>query len=146
METQTMVDPLDQIAENLRRQDNRITQAPIFAVQEKRRVWGVEEGDGHEWRETDDWGPVDDEKAAELERRFDIFGEIPEGYARICYLDIWQFVTACFTEAGCKEFIRINGHNLTEPRIYAYGSHRNAEWRTVRDHLLARATPTESED
>lgn len=129
-------DDIARIGKAIREQDNRITEAPIFAVQQRHRIWGVEEGDGHEWRSVEEWDPVSDAKAEEMEEHFDCFLEAPDGYARIAYVDTWEFVTACFTEAGCKEYIRINGHNLTDPRIYAYGSYRNAEWRMIRQWLL----------
>ena len=48
----------------------------------------------------------------------------------------WCFVTASFTRKGCEEYLRANGHNLGRVRIFAHGSHRNEEWRTVRKHLM----------
>jgi hypothetical protein len=134
---------LEEIARNLRTQDNRATAAPIFIVQQRRRIFHVEEGDGFEWYETDEWDQVDDRKAAKLERHFHTYSEEPKGYSRVAYLDVWEFVTACFTEQGCKDYIAINGHNLQSPRVYAEGSWRNAEWNAVRDYLLSldAATP-----
>jgi hypothetical protein len=40
----------------------------------------------------------------------------------------------------------VNGHNLKHPRIYAYGSFRNAEWAAVRDHLISLAAPAADAD
>jgi hypothetical protein len=51
----------------------------------------------------------------------------------------WDFVTACFTEQGCKDYLARDGHNLKEPRIYAAGSYRNSEWQAVRNYLAALA-------
>ena len=139
------VEAVARIGELIRAQDNRCTEAPIFAVQARRRIWGAEEGDGFAWMD-DEGEEVGGFKAARLERNYQVNGDTPKGYARIGYLDIWEFVTACFTEEGCKALIRANGHNLKEPRIYAYGSWRNAEWQTIRDHLAAASrTPLESD-
>lgn len=121
-------------------QDNRATAAPMFAVQQRMRIYGLESGYGDGWTWVDEEGNEADpdaarvlsDNAARLRRR-------PLGWRRLGYRDTWEFVTACFTEQGCKDFIRINGHNLKDPRIYAYGSYRNHEWQTVRDHLLKAA-------
>lgn len=145
-ETATIASVLDEIGERLRTQDNRITEAPIFAVQQKRRIWGAEDADGYEWYHSDEWERVDSDEASKLERDFDIYGDVPKGYSRVGYVEIWEFVTACFTEQGCKDFLAINGHNLTEPRIYAYGSWRNQEWKAVRSALMERVlTPDTTE-
>lgn len=100
------------LIERLHTQDNRITDNPLFAVQQRRRVYGVDE-----------------------ERRDGVEADadgMPCGY-----VDRWEFVTGCMTEQGCKDFIRVNGHNLNEPRIYAYGSYRNAEFIALRKWLMS---------
>ena len=81
---------------------------------------------------------ADDEGREELEE-LDKDGSVPSGWERSYYRDRWEFVTACFTEQGCKDYIAANGHNLTEPRIYAYGSYRNNEFRAVRSALTGMA-------
>jgi hypothetical protein len=53
------------------------------------------------------------------------------------YIDRWEYVTACFTEKGCQDFIAIEGHNLGETRIYADNSYRNNEYREIRDFILS---------
>ena len=47
----------------------------------------------------------------------------------------WTFVTACLTEQGCKDYLAVDGHNLTNPRIYGPGGFRNQEWQNLRDFL-----------
>ena len=49
--------------------------------------------------------------------------------------DIDVFVTACFTEQGCKDFLARDGHNHRRPFIYAFGSYRNGEYQAVRNIL-----------
>lgn len=127
-------------------QDNRITAEPIFIVQQKR----LYVGDGDYGESRLQW--VDDEgreaepaEADRLEREYDRHYEIPKGWRRLFVFDVWEFVTACFTEQGCKDYLARDGHNLREPRIYAAGSYRNEEWRAVRKFLLSIATaPDES--
>lgn len=144
--TVTVPADLLMLGELLRTQNNRITANPVFAVQQKHRIWGVEDGDGHEWREIDGWEAVEDDVAAELERNFDIYGEVKDGYARMCYVDTWEFVTACLTEKGCEQYIALNGHNLCEPRIYAYGGYRNREWEFLREWLKSLPAPQPAEE
>ena len=105
------------IARNLHTQDNRITYNPLFAVQQKRRIYGLDVGycDNAEWiLDGETWTPEDGE-------------EPPADARKVGYIDIWEFVTGGFTEQGCKDYIAANGHNLREPRIYAYGSYRKAQ-------------------
>lgn len=131
-------DPLAAIGHLIATQDNRITDAPIFAVQQKRRIHGIDPdwSDNAAWLD-DEGNEAADEDREKLEAHWKEHRLVMQGWKRVGYIDIWEFVTACFTEQGCKNFLAINGHNLKEPRIYAYGSYRNAEWRCVRDALLS---------
>lgn len=112
---------LTEISERLRTQDNRITENPMFCVQTKRRdvvpegfssesVWVV---DGEEVEE----GTADAEEYNICER--------------------WETVMVAFTEEGCKEYLRQNGHNLSEPRIYVESFNRCPEMIAVRGFLMA---------
>ena len=131
---------LKEIGRLIRTQDNRITDAPIFIVQQKQRIWGLDSGysDDYIWMENDsgDYNEADPEKVEELEA-LDAACEFTPGWGKYYYQDTWEFVTACFTESGCQDFIDRNGHNLHSPRIYAEGSYRNEEWRTIRDFLIS---------
>lgn len=102
-------------------QDNRITDQPIFIVQQKRQyITNPDYNDGYEvW--------LDDE-GNQVDRA--------EGVDKVYVHDVWEFVTACFTEQGCKDYIARDGHNLRDPRIYAAGSYRNDEYRKVRRALI----------
>jgi hypothetical protein len=131
-------DAMARIGQLIHTQDNRITDAPIFIVQQKRqRVAHADyDNDGIVWV-NDDHQEADAEEYARLEAAFREDGDEPVGWRRLAVRDEWEFVTACFTEHGCKEYFARNGHNLCEPRIYAAGSYRNEEWRAVRKHLMA---------
>lgn len=114
------------IAERLHTQDNRITAHPLFAVQQKRRIYGLDA----DYRDGTVF--IDDEGI-----EFAECDSVEHGCREVGYRDTWEFVTGCFTEQGCKDYIAANGHNLNEPRIYAYGSYRNAEFIALREWLMA---------
>jgi hypothetical protein len=128
------------IAANLATQDGRMTSFPIFLVQQKRRIHGLEESDEYIWVSLDTCEEVDEEKAAELEdadyhdHHRDGYGT--EGYRKSYYRDEYVFVQPFFTEVGAQRYIDINGHNLREPRIYVESGYRNEEWETIRAHLM----------
>lgn len=126
---QAVPDEIRAIIERLHTQDNRITDNPLFAVQQKRRIGGVDT----EYCENSEW--VLDGEVIHLEPG----QNPPQDARRVGYIDKWEFVTGCFTEQGCKDFIACNGHNLNEPRIYAYGSYRNAEFIALRKWLMSLA-------
>lgn len=121
---------------NLATQDNRGTAHPVFIVQEKERIYGLDSdySDDFEWMD-DEWNRVDDEQAAKLDAEYDETRLEPGGYTRVLYRDQWVFVTACFTEQGCKDYLAVNGHRLHEPRIYVETAFRNREWQCVVEWL-----------
>ena len=141
-------DELRRIGHLLRTQDNRCTDQPMFIVQQHvefacddERTSGFESV-RYIW--VHDGEEVHDPRAARLEKHFkSSHGEIPEGYERVCFGTTWEFVTACFTEQGCKDHIARNGHNLRSPRIYAEGSFRNPEFRVLRNWLMSLPAPDE---
>lgn len=128
------------IANNIATQDNRITSHPVFAVQQIREYVGHPDynSDRIVWTR-DHYGEhieIDSELRIKRLEELHKWGREVEGYTRHSMIRVWEFVTCCFTEAGAKEFIRINGHNLKEPRIYVYSGWRNEEWQMIRDWLL----------
>ena len=138
-----LAEQIAEIASRLATQDNRCTDCPIFIVQEKRRTYGFDPqwSDDSEivWQDSEnDYEEAGPEEHARLEALYDEGEDIPGKWVRTAYQDTWEYVTACFTETGCAEYIRRNKHNHRgELRIYAAGSWRNDEWRAVRDLLLA---------
>lgn len=131
---------IKEIAKNLATQDNRMTDRPIFVVQQKKRIYWLDPAFvGEEnivWMHDGDEYARGTDKFRYYEKRYSEGHDIPSGWDRCAFQDEWVFVTACFTEQGCKDYIAVNGHNLKEPRIYAEGSYRNEEWRTVSQFLL----------
>jgi len=133
--------PLKIIRRRLRTQDNRMTADPVFCVQQRRRIYigdgelcsGEDDHSGHDWMDKE-WEPVDRKLARRLDR-IERDGGDTSNYTKNYYIEIWAFVTACFTELGAKEYLRVNGHNLNHPRIYVESGWRNQEWIDVREHL-----------
>lgn len=152
---------LQAIGHRIRTQDNWCTDEPMFIVEQKRRTYGVDPdySDKHivVWIDSDnDYTDADPEEHERLEAKWNDDGEVPEGWTRTAYKEDWVFVTACFTENGCEDYLASNRHNLVEPRVstqpatrtFAGGSYRNEEFRTVRKflseiHIQAPIVPAE---
>ena len=128
---------MQQIGEWIRTQDNRCTSDPLFIVQQKKRIWGMDSDycEDYEWVAEDDHEHI----AEGVERAgcdaLDCNGEDVPGWHKVYYVDQWEFVTVCFTEKACQDYIAANGHNLTEPRIYAASAYRNREMIAIREIL-----------
>jgi hypothetical protein len=127
-------DILDRVGHSLRTQDNRITANPMFCVQVSRRVTGIDTDytDKRCWHNIDSGGTIYDDDAD--------FAGAPEGegWDEFGYQDCWETVMVAFTEDGCKEYLRLNGHNLRKPRIYVMSFNRCPEMIAIREHLMKR--------
>lgn len=132
------IETILKIGNLVRTQDNRITDQPIFVVEKSVMIpISPEYGyDAEEWVNTDS---ADYERANETKsRRLNLLAEDDRktgAWEKFYLKETWEFVTCCFTEAGCLNFLSRNGHNIGKNRIYAYGSYRNNEWQTVRNFL-----------
>ncbi|HDU2717981.1 TPA: hypothetical protein RFC39_005444, partial [Klebsiella pneumoniae] len=122
------------IGELIRTQDNRITDQPMFVVFQKREIIGSDEHSPSRICWVWDGEEVSELRAKRLEALYQD-GRDTRGYDRYAMQEVDEFVTACFTEHGCKDYLRQNGHNLRLPYIYAYGSFRNNEYQLVRNWL-----------
>lgn len=111
---------LREIGERLRTQDNRITENPMFCVQTKRRDL-VPEDFSNETVWVLDGEEVD---------------EGTEGAEEYYIQERWETVMVAFTEEGCKEYLRQNGHNLCQPRIYVESFNRCPEMLAIRKWLM----------
>lgn len=139
---------LQAIGEHIRTQDNRCTDQPMFAVMEKREIVTLDTHDHDRivWVETKsgDYREASPAYAKTLEAKHQRGEDYPDHWARYAMKEIDVFVTACFTEQGCKDFLARDGHNHRKPFIYAFGSYRNAEYQTVRRYLAALPAPDAS--
>lgn len=128
------------IGELIRTQNNRITDQPFFAVMTKREIIGSEDHDCDRicWVENQsgDYVEATETQYRRLEAIYQAKYEVRDGWDRYAMKEIDVFVTGCFTEQGCKDYINKNGHNLNKPFIYAFGSYRNDEYQTVRKFIM----------
>ncbi|MEE6416399.1 ead/Ea22-like family protein [Klebsiella quasipneumoniae] len=122
------------IGELIRTQDNRITDQPMFVVFQKREIIGSDEHSPSRICWVWDGEEVSELRAKRLEALHQD-GRDTRGYDRYAMQEVDEFVTACFTEHGCKDYLRQNGHNLRLPYIYTCGSFRNNEYQLVRNWL-----------
>ncbi|MED6028518.1 hypothetical protein [Klebsiella pneumoniae] len=122
------------IGELIRTQDNRITDQPMFVVFQKREIIGSDEHSPSRICWVWDGEEVSELRAKRLEALYQD-GRDTRGYNRYAMQEVDEFVTPCFTEHGCKDYLRQNGHNLRLPYIYACGSFRNNEYQLVRNWL-----------
>ncbi|EOM7116877.1 MULTISPECIES: ead/Ea22-like family protein [Klebsiella pneumoniae complex] len=136
MESRTVKLPAElyTIGELIRTQDNRITDQPMFVVFQKREIIGSDEHSPSRICWVWDGEEVSELRAKRLEALYQD-GRDTRGYDRYAMQEVDKFVTACFTEHGCKDYLRQNGHNLRLPYIYACGSFRNNEYQLVRNWL-----------
>lgn len=130
------------IANNICTQDNRITDQPIFVVEKSVMIitdpdYGY---DAEEWINTEsgDYEKAEDDQVIVL-NKMKSNGDDTAEWKKFYLKEVWEFVTACFTEQGCKDYLALNGHDIGKSRIYAYGSYRNNEYQTVRDFLISRS-------
>lgn len=142
------LEALREIGDLILTQNNRCTDQPLFIVQQLHRISGIDTNytDNICWFSHYDYYTVTDgEEFDRLEQGHKDGKPEPDGWTRSGYHDEWVFVTACFTEQGCKDYLAANGHNLKSPRIYADGSYRNSEFRAVRSALTALAIATKEQ-
>ena len=127
-----------EIAELIKTQDNRMTDQPLFLVQEQVTDYGFDSdySDDYVWINHEYDCNIACDRLSEILDRRDDMCRSTFGYEKVYVQKRWEFVTACFTEKGCQNYLNINGHNLGKTRIYAHGSYRNNEYQTVRKFLL----------
>ena len=137
-----------ELAHRIQHEDNAATNLPLFAVQQRVRTWGLDPdySDRIAWINVyDDHRVAEGEEHARLEAGYGETGGEPDGWTRTAYTDRFEFVTACLTREGCEAFLKVNGHNLTDPRVYVYSGWRNAEWSFLREAVLELAEELRSD-
>ena len=144
------LETLAELGKQIAEQDSRLTDQPMFIVFQKREIVAHEDYDhdrivwvDDEGNEADEATTVqlnamreDTESLAWLEDEIELGDEERREWRRLAIKEIDVFVTACFTEQGCKDFLAIHGHNLRRPFICAAGSFRNREYQQLRRLML----------
>lgn len=135
------MDRLRDIGEDMRNQDNLATACPVFMVQRRRRIYGMDPAGDYAtvWLSEDGDFEADEAESAELEARYNLMGDDEHnGFRRLAYIDTWENVQPFFTRHGVARYLAVNGHNLRpETRIYVESGWRNQEWEDIRGALLA---------
>ncbi|ENC3163985.1 TPA: ead/Ea22-like family protein [Escherichia albertii] len=136
LKTKSAPDSFGIIGENIRTPDNRITSEPMFCVYQKRKIVVDSDYDYDRivWVD-EDGNEANKRQSRRLELLHENFREPPEKWRRVAVKDIDEFVTCCFTEQGCKDYLAANGHNLRLPFIYVKSGFRNAEYIGIRNWL-----------
>lgn len=116
------------IAKRLETQDNAGTKWPVFLVQQRERIYGVEQ----DWADGIAWVDGEGVEVATNDPDFAAWSSTETGY-----VDQWVFVQPFFTREAAQLYIGENAHNLTDPRIYVDSVHRNKEWQAVVRYLKA---------
>lgn len=131
-----MNDKIKAIAELIRTQDNACTSEPIFTVQSRRRIYGIDEdySDNYVWVD-DDYNEINDPAERKALNDLDENGEDTGVATKVYYMDIWEHKTSCFTEQAAKDYIDVMGHHMEDARIYVESGWRNKEWIMLREYL-----------
>lgn len=142
---------LGKISAAMKGQDNWGTAHPIFIVQQRCRIYGIDPQwtddivwvcDGSEMSEDD---PDLPKVIAEYEELGDLSPKY-ENWVRTGYKDTWDFIQPFFSERAAAEYIAANRHNLKDPRIYVDSAYRNPEWQAIEAVLLSLIEKEVSDD
>lgn len=142
---------LADLEHRLRTQDNRSTAWPLYVVEQRERIYGLDpqwsdSDTGYIWQYRDDstvYYETDAELLDEhnLEHSLDPKMAWPEyedevilgdcEYEKIYYTVRWKFVCAHLTEEAADLYVGQNAHRMTEPRVYVTSQYRCHEWQDV---------------
>lgn len=145
---------LKTIGDTIKLQDNRATRDPLFIVFQKREIvtdedydydfigWYDEDGHRADSRLNDKLNRAYSDPKSEFYWMDEVEigdtgddGEETTTWRRRPIKEIDEFVTACFTEKGCLDYLLYNGHNLNKPFTYATSLFRNNEMLSIREFL-----------
>lgn len=87
--------------------------------------------DDHVWVDTED-GLTEVDPSKDLDNTGD-------NVVKTGYVDVWEVLTVAFTEEGCKEHLRLNGHNYQHYQkvdIFVDSLYRCPEMQAIRNFLL----------
>lgn len=134
------------------------TADPIFMVQKKELIFGLEDGyaDYYVWVDTSDDGDVfetDEELEERINEDFEETGLRYDEYflahdyeitinghiafKKFGVKEFWQTVNCHFTREGAEAFIERKKHDYSELRIYVDTQYWSREWRDVVHALLS---------
>ena len=135
--SQQLPELLQRMQLSLNTQDGRGTADPFYCVFSKREIVvdGEYDHDRVVWWNSERYGEACERTERWLNYREDSCRSTGP-WVKIAVKEVDEFVTACFTEQGCKDFLEIQGHNLRKPFIYATSLYRNREMIALREALM----------
>lgn len=120
-------------------QDNYSTAHPQYIIQQRRRIYGMEQeyADHVAWRyDGEEVTTTQDENCDEVLEEFCKEAEISrDDVEEQGYIDIYEFVQPFFSERAALKFMENNKHRLTDPRLFIDSAHRNYEWQMIEEIL-----------
>lgn len=129
-----MLEKLLEIARRMKNQDTQCTAHPVYVVQERRRVYGIDP----QWTDDIVWlydgEEIDDsdEDLIKAKRYYEEHLEEPEPeWTRTGYIDRWEFVQLFFSREAADDYIRSNKHRLKDPHVYVDSAYRNYELQDI---------------
>jgi hypothetical protein len=128
----------DDLGHELRTQDNACTAHPIYVVQRKRRLYGLDPNycEHVTWLNApNDFEECDSAEFDRLESEYQDTGETPCDWTRTGYRDDWEFVQPFLTKKAAEAYILAQKHNLGDARVYVASGYGNAEWQFIRAHF-----------
>lgn len=138
---ESFLEKLKEIQHELKTQDNRITSDPIFLVQEKERIYGIDtdflDDDKIIWYHCDGVEADEDEKAS-LDDLEESGKDIDDCWDKVGYIEKYRTIQTFFTEKAAQNFIDRNKHRYEgKLSIYVESLYRNPEMRLIRDFILS---------
>lgn len=133
---------VERFGSSILHQDNAITAEPVYTVQERRRIYGMDPAygdDNWKWVHCDDCAEADPEEVVELNLWEEEGKLIPDEWSKVYYIDVWEVVASFFLLTNAEQFMANNLHNLNVPRVYVDSAYRNPEWQLIRKLLIEAA-------
>lgn len=138
-ESLTTTEELLRISTLLKTQDNRITSHPMYCVQSLLKISGMDTDYAKDivWLDTEESSEVDPTQSRVLEDEYQDTGDVPEGYIRTGYVEIWEDVTYFFTNEAAEQYILDHAYDLNKPMVYVKSGYRNSEFQLIRRYLMS---------
>lgn len=129
------------VAGLMKDQDNYATKHPMYVVQQRRRIYGMDRNyadhiafmyEGEEITNTED--PDCNEELEGFKKEF----EDPH-IDEVGYIETWEFLQPFFSERAALNFIDNNQHRYEPLRLFVDSGHRNYEWQMIQEILESMA-------
>ena len=114
------------------------TANPIFIVQKRERVYGFDSAysDAYIWMDTDNDNAEADTRTGKRLDALDNGWRGTKSWAKVYYIDQWDYVCAHFTKAAAQAFIKRKGHDYGELRIWVDSQYWCWEFNAIISGLL----------